>query len=247
MSNTTPNTQNDYAGGLTPAEQGIAAARAQVASLTTELDALQLRYEQALVREARNLTNAYAERDNAVDAAAALRNRYYAARKVLARRRAERREMAAVVIKAADFLSDMAENFDFLEYLRVDALDAMAKECYAALCAPAPVAAQPAPCRTCSGTGSVTEPAQVQMDSFGVFYNTTNLVEKPCPNCAAGQECDLCCGEGYYVKTICGELEELDCPACDGTGARRGTKLYQERAAKRAADLEAARNAPIPF
>lgn len=208
------------------------ALREQVAALTAERDTLQLRVTglEAQMATVRNswvhksvaeataelnhlrdvLNRVYAERDNARDDAAALRNRYRAARRILARRRAE-------------------------YTYRGQFIEAQLQQT-----APAPVAAT---CPACGGTEVVIRYRDVKMDSWCIVGIDPETV--PCPECQ--QTCDLCDGTGGYTTSVCGEWEERDCPACDGLGARRETKLYQERQARRAAALEAAHNAPIPF
>lgn len=44
--------------------------------------------------------------------------------------------------------------------------------------------------------------------------------------------CGECCGFGGDVGLYAGEWADCDCPACDGTGARRGSEAYQARLAR---------------
>lgn len=56
-------------------------------------------------------------------------------------------------------------------------------------------------------------------------------------------ECYGFCGD---VRLVAGEWTDCDCPACDGTGARRGSEAYNARMARIAAMRRKAANELLP-
>jgi len=223
----TPYGECVYSGAIATCNTGAAATdeaaelRDQVAALTAEVNELSYAVTSARAENERLnglLNHAYDTRYEAVQRIAPLENHI--------------RDLTAALEEARYTFDFFGRSYNFISEVADHATRA-GNKITAALTAP--VAAQPAP---------ATTPA-VRMDSYGAF---TSSVGATCPVCGEDAEtCDLCDGTGYYTVPMCGEWEERDCPACDGTGARRDTALYAARQAKRAADLEAARNAPIPF
>lgn len=75
-------------------------------------------------------------------------------------------------------------------------------------------------------------------------WNTTSGISVVLPH--LNDVCSECCGFGGDVRLVAGEWTDCDCPACDGTGARRGSEAYNARMARIAAMRRKAANELLP-